>query len=126
MKNRITGVVLLALILFQSCTVYQKTSAPLKSPEYYGKVKIVNNAGQEFYFDDIIFIDSIYYGVLGEDTVIISQNSAPEIYLLDYNKTLRNKNVIRGIGVFMIALAIIAGTTIVVCLAWSNTPMGGG
>ena len=82
---RLFKIVVLLLIgtLFQSCTVYQKTPVSIEEAQNKGKVKVVNSNGQQWKFDQIVFIDSIYYGINSHDKTQIEDKQINHIYRLN-------------------------------------------
>ncbi len=50
-------------LLAQSCAVYPDASVTLNQALYQGKVKVTLKSGQEYKFDNIVIIDSVYHGM---------------------------------------------------------------
>lgn len=106
MRN-ITGIFLLLLILFQSCTVYHKTSVSIEEATNQGKVKVVDGTGQEYFYDKIVLKDSIYYGIYHRNPpAVIRHYESKEIYMKDKKKSLR-KSIIKPAGISAAAIIII-------------------
>jgi hypothetical protein len=81
--------VLLAVILLQSCVVYQQTSVPLDGAVDRGKVKLVNTSGNEFRFKNMYIKDSIYYGDSKSQEIRIDTTEIKNIYLKDRKKSIK-------------------------------------
>ncbi len=62
MKKIVFSFVLIHLVLFQSCVVYQTTPTPIYESVDKGKVKIISKTGEISTFRCIELIDSIYFG----------------------------------------------------------------
>lgn len=61
--KKISYVLFIVLLLFQSCVVYQTQSFTLDQAVNKGKVKLIGKSGQVFKFDNISLIDSAYFGI---------------------------------------------------------------
>ncbi len=53
---------LIALLLLESCVVYQKIPIALSEAHDRGKVKVITNTDEKLKFKKIIIEDSVYYG----------------------------------------------------------------
>jgi len=68
--------------LFFSCvTTYETTPVSIKDAANAGKVKVKSNFNTEYYFDEIIHTDSIYYGITKKETVTLNQDHLTSLYL---------------------------------------------
>ena len=86
MKKSVS-IVLLATILLQSCVAYQKTSVSLNEATNKGKVKLIDANGRVYAALNIEMQDSIYYGFIAKEKIVISEASLSEIYLQDKKKS---------------------------------------
>jgi hypothetical protein len=87
----------LAIILFQSCVVYQKNTVPISLAVNHGKVKLITTTGNKLLIKNIEKVDSTYYGDLGSYKLRIPPGEVEAIYLYDKKKT--NKRTFIGMGV---------------------------
>lgn len=92
MKNNKIVIIILSVIILQSCTLYHNSSASLEEAVDKGKVKVIANYGQTFKFDKIVQKDSVYYGLGKNDTVQISSSDFSKIHLSDMRKSYDFKN----------------------------------
>lgn len=118
MSKRIIFFAPILLIFIQSCLVYHKNSVSLNQAVGQGKVKMISQSGQEYKFDNITQIDSVYYGIgkqywtstnytsqLGAKTLLDTANIS-RILIKDRKKST-NKTVF-----------LVAGTTITLGLSF--------
>jgi len=88
MKNLKNRSLFILLVLLQSCIAYQKTSVPIEEATNKGKVKIENNGGLKWEFNQIEQIDGVYYGIMKGDTLEITPDNIAKIYPIDERKSL--------------------------------------
>ena len=75
-------VVLIAMILTQSCAVYQKTPVTLSEASFsQTRVKVINTSGDKVSYKKIIAEDSLYYGIAGREKVKLTPARINSIYL---------------------------------------------
>lgn len=79
--------VLLAVILLQSCVVYQQISVSPDSAVDKGKVKVVTTSGLEFIFENMYIKNNIYYGHTKSQEIRIDTTQIKNIYLKDKKKS---------------------------------------
>lgn len=73
---------LIALILSQSCAVYQKTPVSLSEASFaQSRVKVINISGEKISFKKIIAEDSVYYGIVGREKIRLTPAQINSIYL---------------------------------------------
>ena len=78
--------VLLAILLFQSCAVYQRAPVSLSEASLaQTRVKVINTSGDKISFRKIIAEDSLFYGMAGSKKIILSPAQINSIYLKDEN-----------------------------------------
>ncbi|GEM_PF-4762084 len=100
MRSRHTLFLFLWLVLFYSCTVYQKTSVPLSEAHDRGKVKVKTKSGETIKFLQIKFEDGKYYGLVRDEVknerdkyrvvkyyIPITDNQAAGVYPKDMKKS---------------------------------------
>lgn len=107
-------------MLTQSCAVYDTSSVTLSQALYQGKVKLIYKNGQEYKFDNIVIIDSVYHGMgieyLSEKQYVkhekakmpIDSASVSSIYIKDIRKS-SNRTVLfvlAGIPITYMVLGI--------------------
>ena len=109
LKNKTAYIILLTFLLFQNCTVYQKTSISIEEAKGKGKVRVVTNFGIEYMYDNIILKDSIYYVINGKNVRRINQNQLSEIYLKDKKNS--------SIRIVLVTIGGILGTGIIFIIA---------
>ena len=84
---------LIALLLLQTCVVYQKTPVAISEAHDRGKVMVITNADEKLMFKKIIQKDSIYYGLTtkrgGDITQQLNVDEVMAIYLKDQNRSNR-------------------------------------
>ena len=111
----------LIVVLFQSCVVYNKTSVPLSKAVGQGKVKITAIDGQLYKFKNIVLYDSVYYGMGREyisKTTFISHEGAKtpidstKVKSILIKDTRKSKNrtvifVLAGIPITYISLGVV-------------------
>jgi hypothetical protein len=95
MKNLFNSTLLIYLLL-QSCSIYEKSGVGLDQSVDKGKVLIVFDDGREKKFDNVVFKDSIYYGMNPKSTgkselQQIPEFATSEVFLM---KTNPSNNVI--------------------------------
>ena len=98
-----TSILLLALILLQSCVFYQKVPISLNDAQDQGKAKAVSKLGKTLLFKNIIVEDSLYYGVT--KTFNMQLDSTVTIYL----KNVEKSRAVNVIG-FLIVSGLLIGT----------------
>ena len=111
MKKSIS-LLLLGMILLQSCSVYEKTSVSLDDAQNRGIVKVMPTYGQKVYFKNIELKDSVYYGIAMKDKNGISplyQAQISSIFIKDLKKSKRLTTIV----------AIVVPVVIVGLLAWA-------
>lgn len=87
--------VLLAVILLQSCVVYQDTSVSVNDAQNQGATKVLTTYGTEMVFNNMYIKDSIYYGVYQSQEIRIDTTQIKNIYLRDKKKS--NKRTVLAI-----------------------------
>jgi ribosomal protein L20A (L18A) len=76
--------VLIAIILSQSCAVYQKTPVSLSEASFaQSRVKVINTSGDKISFKKIIAVDSLYYGIAGREKIRLAPAQINSIYLIE-------------------------------------------
>jgi hypothetical protein len=76
--------ILIAIILSQSCAVYQKTSVSLSEASFtQSRVKVINTSGDKISFKKIIAVDSLYYGIAGREKIRLAPAQINSIYLIE-------------------------------------------
>ena len=108
MKKSIS-ILLLGMILLQSCSVYQKTSVSLNDAQNRGIVKVIPNYGQKVYFKKIELRDSVYYGYAMKDKNGITplyQAQISSIFIKDVKKSKQLK-IIMAIAVSLVFVGLI-------------------
>lgn len=78
---------LIAIIALQSCYVYQKTSVPITRATNNGRVKIINNSGEEYQLKEIILDSGEYFGNYRGKMIHINTPVEKQYHLLDISKT---------------------------------------
>ena len=80
---------LLASILLQSCVIYSKTSIPIEEAIDGIKVRVKPTAvvGDNIRFKEIVFRDSVYYGIRGGVETPLYQDQIFGIYPQDKKKS---------------------------------------
>jgi len=78
---------LIATIVLQSCYVYQKTTVPITRATNNGRVKIINDSGEEYQLKEIILDDGEYFGDYRGKLILINTPVEKQFYLLDISKT---------------------------------------
>jgi hypothetical protein len=74
--------ILIAMILSQSCAVYQKTPVSLSEASFaQSRVKVINTSGDKISFKKIIAEDSLYYGIAGREKIRLAPAQINAIYL---------------------------------------------
>jgi len=80
-------IALIAVVLLQSCSAYQKTSVSINEASNTGEVKVITTTGERYVFQNIELKDSIYYGVRRKnETLVIDTDSVSSIYLIKKEK----------------------------------------
>ena len=89
--KKLTSLLLLVLLLAQSCVVYQKVSVPIEDAYDQGRVKMITKSGDKMIFNKIIFANNVtYFGVTGRKTIsniLIDPNNIESIYLQNKKKS---------------------------------------
>ena len=91
MRKLILFLVGFALLLTQSCTVYQKTSISLEQATNQGKVQVVTTEGREIKFKNIVIENDMYYGVGNQpelSNVLLKSASIESIFLQNRTKSI--------------------------------------
>lgn len=123
MKKNIIFLLSIFLILTQSCVLYNNTSVTLSQALYQGKVKVTDKSGQEYKFDNIVIIDSVYHGMgleyisetqyvrhEGAKTALDSANIS-SILIKDIRKS-SNRTVLLVLGIIPAAYIAVGATFI--------------
>ena len=97
MKINTFSIFLLAIILFQSCVIYQKSSVSLSEAYDKGKVKIEKRQGLPAYYKNLLFEEGNYYGIYENKKVEIDTAIIANIYLKDVKKSKRTTIIIFGV-----------------------------
>lgn len=108
-RVQLISIVLMILILFQSCRVYHKENVSIdKAVTEQKRVRIKTKTGQKSKFKKIILDSSQYYGikkVKGKYTrVLIQPNDIESLRL--HNKTM---SIIYGTGIGLVIVFVIVG-----------------
>jgi hypothetical protein len=106
MNRRAIAQMLLIVILLQSCVTYKTTSTPINKAQNEGRVKIINTNGINFVFNNIEFKDGIYYGFIGDETIVIDTSDILGVYLKDQKKS-NQRTVTLAIGITLGTLLIL-------------------
>ena len=112
MKKSIS-VVLLAIMLLQSCVAYQKTSVSINEACERGSVKVTNSSGKSTRFTNIVLKDSIYYGTNSSNRFIeepLYPINIRGIFLKDLKKSKEQSivfGVVLGVPILIIGVTLI-------------------
>lgn len=108
MKNHKILVLILLLVLLQSCTVYNKTPISIEEAKGKGKVKVVVSKDRIFQFDEVDSKNGVFYGVNGEKVTHIDEKQITGIYTINEQKldSLQNfkNNIFVSTGLVEFAL----------------------
>ncbi len=115
MRSRHTLFLFLWLVLFYSCTVYQKTSVPLSEAHDRGKVKVKTKSGETIKFLHIKFEEGKYYGLVRDEVknernkyrivkyyIPITDKQAAGVYPKDMKKS-KKRTVLLATSPLMVA-----------------------
>lgn len=97
--------VLLAVILLQSCVVYQKTPVSLDQAYDKSAAKVVSLKGKEVKYQNIKLENNAYYGIKGNKEVILDTLLISNVYLKDIEKS--KQKTILNIGSVGLGIAIL-------------------
>ena len=111
MKNS-TSMLLLAVILLQSCVIYQKTQVPIDQAINVGRVKVINESGMEYKFHNIELEEGIYKGLLKHESINLFNPDTLELYL-------KNKSASNWLTVSILIPAAIVVSVGLVFLFWA-------
>ena len=87
MKKKTFPYLLIALMLTQSCVVYQKTPVPIEQAYDKGKIKVVNTFGSKLFFKNMVIEGETYFAMQGQNKIKIDQAQVSAIYLKDIKKS---------------------------------------
>ena len=93
MKKSIS-VLLLVIMLLQSCVAYQKTSVSLNEATDRGRVLLIDTHGSAYHLQNIEMEDSIHYGMIAKEKTIIYEAQFSSIYLQDKKKSKTQKIIV--------------------------------
>lgn len=96
MKKSIS-VTLLAIILLQSCVIYQNTPVSLEEVLDKGKVKVEKN-GKKLYFNNIIWDENSYYGVTSTYNMLLDSTVSVYLQYIPYSTIGQDKVGSIGFG----------------------------
>ena len=100
-------IIVLSIILLQSCVAYQDTSVSLNDAQNQGRVKVATTYGIQMKFKNIYTKDNIYYGVAKSQEICVDSTQILNVYLKDRKKSnKRTVFLVLAISPF----AIILGT----------------
>ena len=114
MKKQTTSILLLAVILMQSCVAYNRTSVPISEAYNKGRVHITTTQGDNVNFRNIELKDNIYYGVNNKQLTRLDDGQILAIHLQDLKKSknqtfaLISSVVLVGALVALFFVAVIA------------------
>ena len=94
MKKSVS-ITLLAIILLQSCAVYNKRPVLINEAYDKGKVKVIFNSGESFKYNFISWKDNNYFGVKGKNQTRLDPNEIMSIHLKNINKSKWNQKLFR-------------------------------
>ena len=103
-------ILILVIIFFflQGCSVYRPIPVSVEAAaKSSGKVKVQNNAGQTFKFDKIEKIGLKYFGIKGNNELLISQSDLSVIYLIDTKKS-RRRTILTAAGIAVGTYGVLA------------------
>ena len=110
------SVTLLAIILLQSCAIYQITSVPISESINKGKVKMVKTNGDKVVLRGIEYENGTYWGLRQgyskDHRYKIDHTQVSEVYIID-KYTSRSMSIV-------VAFGVIVAIPITVLLLWSN------
>ncbi|MDH5368167.1 MAG: hypothetical protein OEW67_14365 [Cyclobacteriaceae bacterium] len=111
MKNTKIVIIIIAVIILQSCSVYNKPSVSIGEATDKGKVKVITNYGSTILFEKIERRDSVYYGFINNnvksDSILqIFSDDDIAVYTLDAKKSKRRTRIL------ITVIGISAGTII--------------
>jgi len=95
--------VLISLLALASCASYQSTSVPIQETVHKGKVKTINEDGDELLLKSITESDGNYYGRYKGTKILIDTTSQRKYYLKQDKKVytakikLSNKTIKKGL-----------------------------
>lgn len=99
MKSNLTyAIVTIMFMSIVSCSSYDNISVSLEQAVDKGKVRTTTNRGKTTYFDNIEFENNNYYGVKGNNRVMINDLAIPEVYLSVLVKTNSYRIWVRSIN----------------------------
>ena len=87
MKKKNVSILLLAIMLFQGCVVYQPQPVSLHGARYLGKVKVITKEGEVNKYKSIVLKDSIYFGSKGQILTPLDPEQISIILLQDITKS---------------------------------------
>lgn len=90
---------LLAIILLQSCVVYQNVSVSIDEAYNKGKVKLITTTGKKIMINNIEKTDTTYYGDLGTYKLRIPADEVEAIYLYDKKESNKRSFIVMGVSV---------------------------
>ena len=87
-KLNIASIILISLLCFECCTVYEPLSSNTKEAvESTSKVKIITINNRKLLFDQLIYEQEILYGIIHNGSkvikTIVPEDQIKEIYLKD-------------------------------------------
>ncbi|WP_178983498.1 hypothetical protein [Winogradskyella helgolandensis] len=106
-QTRVISIILMSLILCQSCRVYKKENVTLKVATEEGKrVKLTTNDGTTLKFKKIVLDDNQYYGVKktkGKEVLVPIKTNDTKLVRL-HNKTM---SIIYGTGIGLVVIGVV-------------------
>ncbi|AOW08377.1 hypothetical protein [Flavobacterium gilvum] len=117
-KAKVTSLLLVFLILLQSCVVYKDVSSTFDEAVVSNcKVLIVMADGKEFKFTKVEKIGNVYYGILktkkGVEKILLIEKDIKEVKVLDKRlSTWGNVGIIVGsLGIISVIVGSLVGGT---------------
>ena len=106
---KITAIILLSCLLFQSCVVYQNVPVSLDQAVNKGRAKIVTPYADKILCKKIIFEDGDYYAIKEGDgaKILISSTNASEIEIFLYDNKKSDVQSLIFIGAVATGVSVI-------------------
>ena len=87
MKRQTISILLLAIILMQSCVAYQNSTVSIDQAFNKGRVRITTTQGNKVRFSEILIKDNNYYGLRGTKLTRLDNGQILAIQLQDMKKS---------------------------------------
>lgn len=92
------AVLLIIVLIFQSCVAYQKTMVRMEEAENMGRSKAITVHGTKVVLKNIEYIDGAYYGEnFKKQKTLLDSAQISAIYLKDVKKSKRQSLAIIGV-----------------------------